>query len=133
MPFDMEPGMLADLTLALHVIFILFVVGGQLLILAGWARGWAWPRRRLFRQLHLLAIGFVMFEAWLGLACPLTTLENVLRASAGAGEYENGFVRHWLQQMIFYRAPAWVFTSIYTFFAGIVVLTWLAYPPRRKL
>jgi len=32
---------LADLVLAIHVAFILFVVGGQILILAGWALGWS--------------------------------------------------------------------------------------------
>ena len=51
---------LADLVLAVHTVFILFVVGGQTLILAGWALGWSWPRHRWFRLLHLLAIGFVM-------------------------------------------------------------------------
>ena len=122
---------LADLTLAVHAIYILFVVGGQLLILAGWARGWSWTRHRLFRQLHLVAIGFVVLEAWFGLACPLTTLENTLRSSNMA--HENGFVRHWLQRLIFYIAPEWMFTLAYTVFAGVVVLTWLAYPPRRKL
>lgn len=124
---------LADLILALHAVFILFVVGGQILIVAGWALGWAWPRHRLFRLLHLLAIGFVMLEAWFGVICPLTTLENFLRAASGAVTYENGFIRYWLQRLIFYTAPGWVFTLIYTVFAGFVALTWLVYPPRGKL
>ena len=124
---------LADLILGLHAAFILFVVGGQILIVAGWALGWAWPRRWWFRLLHLLAIGFVVLEAWFGVTRPLTTLENILRTAAGAVPYENGFIRYWLQQLIFYTAPGWVFTVIYTVFAGLVALTWLVYPPRRKL
>lgn len=125
---------LADLVLAIHAAFILFVVGGQILILAGWALGWSWPRHRWFRLLHLLAIGVVMLQAWIGAACPLTTLENLLRAPvAGGVTYENGFIRYWVRELVFYIAPAWVFTVIYTVFAGVVVLTWFVYPPRRKL
>ncbi|MEW6331167.1 MAG: DUF2784 domain-containing protein [Pseudomonadota bacterium] len=124
---------LADLVLAVHVAFILFVVGGQILILAGWALGWSWTRRRWFRLLHLLAIGVVMLQAWAGAICPLTALENIFRDAAGVAQYENGFIRHWVRELVFYSAPAWVFTLIYTVFAGAVVLTWIAYPPRRKL
>jgi polyferredoxin len=124
---------LADLVLAVHVAFILFVVGGQILILAGWVLGWEWPRRRRFRLLHLLAIGFVMLQAWVGAICPLTTLENFFRDAAGVATYENGFIRHWVRELVFYAAPAWVFTLVYTVFAGFVALTWFVYPPRRKL
>ncbi len=124
---------LADLVLAMHVAFILFVVGGQILILAGWALGWSWPRHRWFRLLHLLAIGFVMLQAWIGVICPLTTLENFFRDAAGIATYENGFIRYWVRELVFYTAPAWVFTLVYTVFAGLVALTWFVYPPRRKL
>jgi len=124
---------LADLVLTIHVAFILFVVGGQILILAGWALGWSGPRHRWFRLLHLLAIGIVLLQAWIGVICPLTTLENFFRDAAGIATYENGFIRHWLRELVFYTAPAWVFTLIYTVFAGLVALTWFVYPPRRKL
>lgn len=124
---------LADLVLALHAGFILFVVAGQVLILTGWARGWSWPRHRWFRLLHLLAIGIVTLQAWVGAICPLTALENAFREAAGVATYENGFLRHWLRALVYYTAPAWVFTLIYTVFAGLVLLCWFAYPPRQKL
>ncbi|MCR4300045.1 MAG: DUF2784 domain-containing protein [Sulfuricaulis sp.] len=124
---------LADLTLGLHATFILFVVAGQCLILTGWALGWDWPRHRLFRWLHLLAIGFVVLETWFGVTCPLTSLESIFRNIGGVAEYENGFIRHWTQRLVFYSAPSWVFTLIYTVFAGFVGLSWFLYPPRRKL
>jgi hypothetical protein len=134
MRFDADMWVrMADLILALHTAFILFVVGGQILIVAGWARGWSWPRNQLFRLLHLMATGFVVLEAWFGVTCPLTALENMLRSLAGVSAYENGFIRHWMHQLIFYSAPGWVFTLVYTVFAGLVVLAWLMYPPRRKL
>lgn len=124
---------LADLVLVAHAAYVLFVVGGQALIVIGWIRGWEWTRCRLFRLLHLVAIGLVMLEAWLGIHCPLTVLENFLRLRAGAVAYENSFIGHWLRWVIFYAAPEWIFALIYTVFTALVVLTWLAYPPRRKL
>ena len=74
-----------------------------------------------------------MLEAWLGINCPLTILENFLRLQAGAVAYENSFIGHWLRWVIFYAAPEWIFALIYTVFTALVILTWLAYPPRRKL
>ena len=124
---------LADLTLVLHATYVLFVVGGQLLILLGWVLNWMWTRRFLFRLLHLVAIGFVMIEAWLGVTCPLTSLENGLRNRAHAGAYNTSFISYWLDRLIFYSAPDWVFIMIYTGFTALVILTWLAYPPRRHL
>ena len=124
---------LADLVLVTHAAYVLFVVGGQALIVIGWIRGWEWTRCRVFRLLHLVAIGLVMLEAWLGINCPLTILENFLRLQAGAAAYENSFISHWLRWVIFYAAPEWIFALIYTVFTALVILTWLAYPPRRKL
>jgi hypothetical protein len=124
---------LADLVLVTHAAYVLFVVGGQTLIVVGWIRGWEWTRCRVFRLLHLAAIGLVMLEAWLGINCPLTTLENFLRLQAGVVTYENSFIAHWLRWVIFYAAPEWIFALIYTVFMTLVILTWLAYPPRRKL
>ena len=71
---------LADLALALHVSFVVFVVAGLLLVLAGGWRRWRWVRNPWFRSLHLLAIVFVVGQTWLGQVCPLTTLEMWMRA-----------------------------------------------------
>jgi len=123
---------LADLTLAAHAAYVLFVIGGQTLILVGWVCGWRWTRYLFFRLIHLSAIGFVLLEGWLGVTCPLTVLENILRMKSGATVYERSFVSHWLERLIFYTAPEWVFTAVYTVFACLVVVTWWLYPPMRK-
>ena len=123
---------LADSTVALHASFVLFVVGGQLLILLGWLSHWRWTRNFIFRVTHLAAILFVMLEAWLGVNCPLTVLENRLRGLAGLAGYELSFIGYWLNRMLFYTAPEWVFTSLYSGFGLLVVLTFLAYPPQKR-
>lgn len=122
---------LADGVLVLHALYVLFVVGGLLLILAGWWRSWRWTRAFWFRMLHLAAIGFVMLEAWFGVPCPLTGLESRLRVLAGAEGYATSFIGHWLSRLIFYEAPAWTFTALYTVFVALVIAVLLFYPPRR--
>ena len=123
---------LADATVTLHASFVFFVVGGQLLILLGWLSNWHWTRNLIFRVAHLSAILFVILEAWLGVNCPLTILENRLREMAGQAGYELSFIGYWLNRILFYSAPEWVFTSIYSGFGLLVVLTFIVYPPRRN-
>jgi hypothetical protein len=45
-------GFLADVTIAVHVVYVAFVVAGELLILLGGWRGWAWVRHSWFRTAH---------------------------------------------------------------------------------
>jgi len=123
--------LLADVVLVLHTLFVLFVVGGLLLTLLGWWRGWLWTRNPWFRWLHLGAIGFVVLEAWFGVPCPLTVLESSLRVLAGGSGYAASFIGHWLQRLVFYEAEPWVFTAVYTTFALLVVAVFVFHPPRR--
>jgi hypothetical protein len=123
---------LADLVLVCHVGFVVFVVAGLLVIVVGGCRGWSWVRNPWFRGAHLAAIGVVVVQAWLGIVCPLTTLEMALRERAGDVTYEGTFVAHWLRRLLFYDAPVWVFVVCYTAYALLVVGTWWKFPPRRK-
>jgi polyferredoxin len=79
---------------------------------------------------HLIGIGIVVLQAWLGLICPLTIWEMNLRAKAGEVVYEGSFITHVLNDLLYYDAPAWVFVTCYTAFGGLVLLSWLWVPPR---
>lgn len=134
----LDPGALrslADAVLMVHTVFVLFVVVGQILIVTGWILEWRWTRQLIFRMLHMGAIGFVLLEAWAGLTCPLTVLENHLRlrTEIGTRVYDQNFIGYWLDRLIFYTAPDWVFTFIYSVFFALVVLMWIVHPPRWKL
>lgn len=125
--------LLADAVLVLHLGVVLFVVGGLVCVFVGNVAGvWRWVNSLTFRLVHLAAIGLVVAQSWLGQECPLTILESWLRVQSGADGYEKGFIEHWVQWLIFYQAPPWVFTALYTLFALLVLATWVAYPPRRR-
>ena len=124
--------LLANAVLAIHFGIAAFVVVGLLLVIAGNLARWRWVNNVRFRVAHLAAIGVVVAEAWLGLACPLTTLEMWLRSRAGEAPYGGGFVEHWLQRVLYYSAPAWVFVAGYTVFALLVLATWWYFPPHFK-
>ena len=120
--------LLADLILVGHVAYVLFVVGGLALIWLGVRRGWRWVRNFWFRALHFAAIGLVAAEALIGLACPLTVLEDWLRSEVTS---EAGFLQRWLHRLLYYDFPVWVFTAGYLLFVLVVAATWWRWPPRR--
>ena len=121
----------ADLLLLAHVMFVAFVIFGLALILIGKLFDWAWVRNPWFRFAHLAAIGIVVLQSWAGVICPLTTWEMALRQRADEVVYSGSFISHWLESLLYYQAPVWVFTVCYTVFAGIVVACWLWVRPRR--
>jgi hypothetical protein len=116
----------------LHVAIVAFVVAGLALIVAGNRAGWRWVNALWFRSMHLLTIAVVAAQAWLGVVCPLTTLEMWLRTRAEAGAYSGGFIEHWLQALLYWEAPGWVFALAYSAFALAVALAWWRFPPVRN-
>jgi hypothetical protein len=120
--------MLADAIVVVHVLIVLFVLAGVPLVYLGVALHWAWVRRWHWRVLHLAAIVFIASESLLGIACPLTVWEYALRGQRSS----RGFIERLLDGILFYDAPPWMFTVAYVAFAALVVVTWIAVPPRRS-
>jgi len=128
---------LADLVLVLHFGVVAFVVGGLVLIWVGNTLDLRGLRRCVnglfFRLGHLLAISVVVAESWLGIGCPMTSLEQALRVRAGlpVDGVDEEFLAGWLSRLLYYDAPAWIFTLAYSLFGLLVVATWWRFPPRR--
>ena len=119
---------MADVILVVHFAIVAFIVGGLLLTWIGAAAGWRWVRNPWFRWLHVAAIVFVAAEAILGYACPLTVWEDALRGGTKA----ESFIGRWVRELLFYRAPEWVFTTIYCAWAAATLLTLRYVPPRKR-
>ena len=116
----------ADLVTVIHAGYVAFVVIGFVAILIGGAAGWHWVRSPYFRIIHVAMILWVCCEAIIGTTCPLTVWENMLRVKGGEAGYSRDFIGYWLDSLIFYQAPPWVFTSAYLTFAAMVLLAfWL--------
>jgi hypothetical protein len=115
----------ADLVLAVHLGFIVFVILGGLLLLR-------FPK---IMYLHIPAAVWGAVVEISGRICPLTTWENDLRQSAGESGYAESFVEHYLVPIIY---PAGLTRDVQLTLAGIVVFAniviygWLLYRWNRS-
>ncbi|WP_462292205.1 DUF2784 domain-containing protein [Haliea sp.] len=130
MEFEALYSLFADAILVTHVAFAIFLVLGLILVFVGKFQSWQWVRNPWFRVAHLSGIGVVVLQAWFGVICPLTIWEMDLRAKAGETVYDGSFIVHWLHELLYYQAPAWVFAICYTVFAGLVLASWFLVRPR---
>ena len=122
---------LADIISIVHLGYVAFVVLGFILIVAGIIFRWNWVRNLWFRIAHLAAIVAVAMEAMLGIHCPLTVLEFRLRHHSLPPHEKISFIGTLIHSILFYEAPKWLFTLVYTVFAIIVVLTFIMAPPKK--
>ena len=129
----MAPELAADFIVFFHLLYVLFTVGGEIFILLGGAIGWQWVRKRVFRIIHLTASFFVALEALVGVMCPLTTIEYILRQRAGQTfDNEISFVGRLIRSIIFYDFPAVFFTLLYVGFASLVIITFFLIKPKKR-
>ena len=86
----MLSSLLADLVVVVHLAFLVFVGGGSML-----AR-----RRPWLVWLHLPSLIWAAASITIGVACPLTALETLLRRAGGDGAYEGGFVDQYVEGVL---------------------------------
>jgi Protein of Unknown function (DUF2784) len=120
--------LLADVVLVLHFAIAAFITAGLLLIPLGATLRWRWVRRRGLRLAHVFVIAFVAVEAVIGVACPLTLLEDSLRGMSRG----DGFIERWVGAVLYWNLPAWAFTAIYAGAALLALLLWRLVPPRAS-
>lgn len=99
---------LADAVLALHFAFIAFALLGGLLVVR-------WPQ---LAWVHLPAAAWAAGIAFFGGICPLTPLENRLRAAGGESGYTGGFIEHYLEALIY---PDWLTREIQVALGAVVL------------
>jgi hypothetical protein len=94
-------SLLASLVLALHLLFILWVVFGALLT----------RRRPLLRWFHIASLVWGVLVEILPWPCPLTPAENWLRGHAGLSTYAGGFLLHYLDAAVYPDVPPGLLTA----------------------
>jgi len=120
---------LSQAVLALHLAVIAFNVLGLAAIPLGAAMGWRWVRVPGWRALHLASWAVVAIQAVAGRACFLTLWQDQL---TGAGATEPPLIMRWVNRVIYWPLPIWVFGAVYVaLFAAVVALWWIV-PPRRR-
>jgi hypothetical protein len=98
--------LLSVLVLVLHLLWLALVIFGAL-----WTRG-----RPTWTALHIVALlwGIVMeVSPW---PCPLTLAENYFAARAGRPAYQDSFLLHYLDAIVYPNLPFWIVAS-----AGVAV------------
>jgi uncharacterized membrane protein YhhN len=102
-------GLLAGVVMLTHLAFVLFVIGGGLLVLK-------WPR---IAWLHVPAAIWGAMIEFMGWICPLTPLENRLLIESGESGYEGDFIAHYLIPVVYPTA----LTRNMQILLGLLVLT----------
>jgi len=87
-------ALLADALVGVHLLFVVFVMAGGFLLVR-------WPR---LAWLHLPAAVWGALIEFTGGICPLTPLENHLRALGGESVYSGGFVERYLLPILYPEA-----------------------------
>lgn len=92
MNFDL---FMAGVVLAVHLLFILWIILGWLLT----------RRRPIWRWLHIACVMYGIFIEVSRLSCPLTLLEGALEARGGMAPYREPFILHYLEVLVYPNIP----------------------------
>ncbi|MGH8219615.1 MAG: DUF2784 domain-containing protein [Steroidobacteraceae bacterium] len=122
----MTPRLLADILVLAHLAFVAFVVAGGFLT-------WRWRPAALA---HLPALAWGTWIELSGNICPLTPLENHLRALAGEAGYSGGFIEHYLLPVLYppglTRHTQGVLAAVLLVINGVAYAGFLLRSPRGK-
>lgn len=118
---------IANFVMLIHFGLAMFITLGLFIIPLGYKCGWNWTQHWNFRLLHLSMIGFVTAETIVGLTCPLTALENLLR---DVNETQT-FAAFWINKILYWDFPRQTFILLYSLCFVWVILLWKYCPPNK--
>jgi hypothetical protein len=120
---------LAEAVLSAHLAIILFNVFGLVAVPLGAVCGWRFVRVRWWRILHIALLAAVAMQAVLGRACFLTLWQTALSGAVGE---QTPLLVHWVNSVIYWPLPIWVFAMLYVLVFGYALaLLWLVPVDRR--
>ena len=116
----------ADLVVLIHFAFILFVVAGGFLVIK-------WKKFLLF---HIPAVTWGVLIEFFGWICPLTPLENELRAAGGGIGFSGGFIEKYIVSIIYPEGLTrgiQLFLGIIVIFINLFIYGCLLWQRKKKL
>jgi hypothetical protein len=133
---------LSDLIIAVHFMWIAFM------LLGFWLTAWHFFRvyffklstakadrffnRFIFRTLHLLGIGYVATLTLLGKYCPLSILENYLKAGYDPqAVYPGVFIIHYIELLVYPNVHPLVIVIPTIALAVFTVFVYVLRPPQK--
>ncbi|PSL55155.1 uncharacterized protein DUF2784 [Saccharothrix carnea] len=111
---------LAELVMVVHFAVLAFLVVGGFL-------AWRWPRVLYF---HLAMATWGLLIVLFPFACPLTWLENELRAAAGQPRLVNGFIDTYIDGVLYPDSAA---RLVQVLVALVVIASWTGYRLKRRV
>ena len=121
---------LATAVLGVHLGVVAFNVGGLILVPVGRVLGWRWVGIYWLRVLHLLSLAVVALQALFGRACFLTIWQFALQSHGGRSE-PAPMIATWINRLLYWPLPHWVFVVGYVAVFGYTILLWRWVPPMR--
>lgn len=112
-------AVIAGAVMAVHFAFLVYVAAGGFL-------AWRWPR---WIVPHLAAAAWGLASVSVGLACPLTRLENHFRQRARRATLDRGgFIDHYLEGVVY---PERYTVALWAAAGALVLASWVGAGLRR--
>ena len=122
---------LADMIVTMHFAWILFMLIGFIFTLYGFFRKDFW-NRWLFRTIHLFGILYVSSLAIMRKDCPLTLLENALRAKySSALIYPGSFMVYYVEKFVYPDVNLLLILIPTAFIAIFSIIIFIIKPPAK--
>ena len=116
----------AEIILIIHFIIFLFICLGFILIPIGYSLDWNWIKNRIIRLIHISLMGFVTIETIIGVICPLTSIEFLLRD----GSKVDSNLTLIIHKIMYWNLPNHYFIVLYIICLTYLVVLWILFKPK---
>lgn len=121
---------LAQIVLAVHMAFALFLILGMVVIPIGALRHWPFVFEFGWRLAHLAVAFAIALQKVLGQTCFLSIWEFNLLERANLAHAHIPLVHMWAINIMHWNMPLWFFTVLYIGILLYIVWLWRVVPPR---
>ena len=119
---------IADFILFIHLVIAIFISAGMVIFPIGGLLSWHWCKNFILRATHFGLIVVVFIETLIGVNCPLTVVENYLRAQ----DTHQSFIGSLMSNTLYWNMSEALFFHLYGICVVWVLILWILFPPSRK-